>query len=408
MTEIVLPPRWEPRPPPDLDGPPVKPPFLITVNEINSFLRCRRAWDITSHNRQGLSRKGMPAPALHTGSCVHYALAKQADGGDPEAAVHEFFRDSVERLQDLYERQVGAPMSDDELYLLDDQRMLVLRMIRAYFERYGTENPIKPYTLLAPEVTFCVPLVADYDVYLIGTMDAVTLDRDRNPVPLERKTYSRKPKRENWRFNHQMYGYAAALQILTGRRVPYGLYDGLRKTAPTVPQILKSGKVSKKWIDTTFDTYITVVRQAHGGKVPLEYYDILKRLKDRDRSPDNAFFTRFRVPISQVALRRWWEDAKAVAMEAAHYPRIYPNFEWQGCPMCKVKSLCHSIQAGENTNWLLANEYESRVTPTVQNLRSGPVCRPGDIKKPSDFRKFGRISLGHDSDPVMEVAPSGE
>lgn len=407
---LVFPPRWRPRPDP-ANGPPPKP-FYMTVNEINSYLRCHRAWDITSANRMGLSRKGTPAPALHIGSAMHYAIARQALGQDPEDALREFFAVSIERLTENYRKVVGTGLSLEEQLALSDQRTLCFKLLRAYYARYSLENPIKPFRMLAPEVTFSIPLFpGEYPIFLVGTIDAVTVDQFGNPVPLERKTYSRRPKRENWRFNHQIYGYSAALQVLTGRRVPYALYDGINKKEPTTPRTLKNGTVSRKWIDTTYDIYHAEVMRVF-GRIPNDYLDILNRLKMRDYSPENAFFTRFRVPIVQHAVTKWWDDARTIALEAAHWPSIYPNFEWQGCPMCRVKDLCYAIQGGEDTQDLIRHEYESRHTPTISAVldKAHPIVRPGMIKRPSDFAQFGHVSLDYEaeSDPILEVAPSGD
>jgi PD-(D/E)XK nuclease superfamily protein len=407
VQELTFPPNWKQRPAPKRDGP--ERPFYITVNEINSYKRCRRAWDITSANRMGLSHKGTPTPALHIGSAFHYALAVQSLGGDPLEAIRDFFYFSMERLQDRYLAEVGTYLGPEELAELEEERLLCLSLIKAYFDRYGTTNPIKPYRMLAPEVTFCIPLFEEYPIFLIGTIDAVALDEQRCPVPIETKTYSRRPKRENWRFNHQLYGYAAALQILTKRRVAYGLYNGINKKSPTTPRILKDGSVSRAWIDTTYDLYREAVVQVHGS-VPNHYLDILNRLKARDMSPENAFFTRFRIPILQHALERWWSNAQIIALEAAHYPAIYPNFEWSGCPMCRVKDLCHAIEAGEDTQYLIATGYTKSMTPTVRAIhdKDRPIAVPGSIKKPSDFVQYGHVSLDYDPDPVTEVAPSGD
>lgn len=409
-SEIVLPPNWQPRPPISrrVNG---SVSFDITVNELNSYLRCRRMWDITSANRRSLQRIGPPAPALHIGSAFHYVRAMHSTHGtDPEEACREFFALSGEEYDRRYLAAVGTLPSNEERQLRTDQMMMVLRLIQTYYGRFGLKNPIKPFEHIASELTFRVPLVKDYDIWLIGTIDEVVLDTDGNPVPLECKTYSRRPDKKNWRFNHQLYGYACALSILTGHPVNYGLYDGIRKKDPTIPQILKSGDVSRKWIDTTYDIYRAQVELVHDGTVPNQYLDILNRLKARDRSPENAFTTRFRVPISRRAMSRWWTDARSVAMEAAHSPTLIPNFEWQGCPMCRVKDLCHAIQGGDEDTQkrIVAMEYRRGVTPTVQTVRTAKRIAQRRVADPRHLAKYSQVSLSHDPDYSVEVVPSGD
>lgn len=408
--EVTYPPRWKPRPPPKLAGVNGKEPFMITVNELNSYLHCRRQWAITSANKQSLVKQGAPTPALHIGSAFHYATARHSHyGDDPEQAVREFFTDSIANLQIRYRKMVGAPMSNQELTLIDDQRMVALQLIRTYYERHGLKNPIRPFKHVASEVTFKLPLVREYDVWLIGTIDEIAIDPDDCPVPIERKTYTRKPDRKNWRFNHQIYGYSCALSILTGKPVNYAAYDGIRKKEPTIPQILKSGDVSKKWIDTTYQVYREVLLNHYNGEIPNGYLDMLNRLKARDTGPENAFTSRFRIPISRVAMARWWDDAQAVAMEAAHYPRIIPNFEWQGCPMCRQKDLCHAIQAGDKNaqREIIRSDYKKGTTPTVTTVRSGVPLAERRVKDVQQLAKYSHVTLRDENpDYVTEVAPA--
>jgi hypothetical protein len=407
--EVTYPPRWKPRPPARLPGVNGKAPFEITVNELNSYLHCRRQWHITSANRQSLLKIGAPTPALHIGSAFHYATAMHSHHGqDPEQAVREFFSDSIERLQAQYLQRVGAYMSTQELNLIDEQRMMALHLIRVYYERHGLKNPIRPFKHIASEVTFRLPLVKEYDVWLVGTIDEIGIDPDGNPVPIERKTYTRKPDKKNWRFNHQIYGYACALSILTGKPVNYAAYDGIRKKEPTVPQLLKSGELSRKWIDTTYDVYKGAVLATYHGEVPIEFLDILNRLQARDQGPENAFTHRFRIPISRYAMSKWWDDAQAVAMEASHQPRIIPNFEWQGCPMCRQKDLCHAIQAGDRNaqTEIIRSEYRKGTTPTITTVRSGVPIAEKRVKDVSQLAKYSQVSMGHDPDYTTEVVPS--
>jgi len=406
MKELVFPPNWKQRPVPKER----KGKFLVSVNELNSFQRCRRAWDITSPSRQSLHRIGMPVPALHIGSAVHYSMASLALGGDPVAAALIFYEDSKEQLEKKYIETVGAPLSSQELAILAEQRDQVVDMVRAYTARYGKRNPTKPYKIVAPEVTFEIPLVPDYGIYLVGTIDRVHVDAYGNPIPGEVKTYKAKPNKTGWRYNHQVYGYAAALQVLTRKRVPLALYDGIRKKAPEPPRILKDGTVSTAWIDTTYDLYRATLLEVYNGDksvlVHPAYAPLLQRLWNRDHSADSAFHTRFRVPISQHAIELWWDQAQVLAMEMAHSPIIYPNFDWQGCPLCRVRDLCHAIQGGElQAQDVIRSEFTRGLTHTRQAKH---VATPQNVKSIDDLIAFAgemspdrpfEISTEAESDP---------
>lgn len=410
MKELVFPPRWHPVPPAHLDGDkdPRKGPFLVSVNELNSFQRCRRAWDITSASRQSLHRKGMPIPALHIGSAVHFALSSLALGGDPRAAVLCFYQESLDLIDRQYKEAYGVGLGAEENWELAEQRDQVLGMVRAYVERYGRRFPTKPYRIIAPEVTFQIPLVPDYDIFLVGTIDRVHVDRFGNPIVGECKTYKVKPNRVKWRFNHQIYGYAAALQVLTGKQVPLALYDGIRKKAPTEPRVLKDGTLSTQWIDTDHATYRRKLLEVYGGDKEIlhhpAYAPFLDRLKSRDLSNESVFHTRFRVPIIQAAVTQWWDAAQVLAMQMANQPIIFPHYTWQGCPECRIKDLCYAIQGGDDLEPVLA-EYAVGQTHTRQAKR---VATPENVKSVEDLEAFAGsldpdrpfdISVEAESDP---------
>jgi hypothetical protein len=279
-------------------------------------------------------------------------------------------------------------MSLSEQAGLDEELMMCLALIEAYFQRYGTANPIKPYKPIGSEITFRIPLDDELGIFLIGTVDEVAVDSDGHPVVVESKSYSRRPDRRNWRYAHQPYGYVTAIQYLTRSTVPCFLYNGIRKTSPTVPQVLKKGDVSRRWIDTTYEIYRDKVIAVHGG-VPNQYLDILNRLKARDNSPENAFFTRFRVPVSQHAVERWWDSARVIAREMAFNPVVYPHFPWTGCSFCKVQDLCDAVESGDTNgfNYIAKNDYHHETTHTRQ---AKEYATPGNVQNVNDLARFAR------------------
>ena len=86
---IVLPPRWEPIPPSVLSGDKWKGNFYVSVNELNSFQRCRRLSRVGYYVSQppivapeGESRPGVAhgqLRALRNGRA--YARWRSVDGG---------------------------------------------------------------------------------------------------------------------------------------------------------------------------------------------------------------------------------------------------------------------------------------------------------------------------------------
>ncbi len=394
-TQLVFPPNWHQRPP---TGPKKYSrgtgPFIVTPSEIQSYQRCRRSWDFTSANRQSLYRQGLPIAALNIGSCIHYALAQHWRGRNWLAAVNEHYAATVRSFTEYYRETVGVPPSYQELDLLAQQRTECQYLVGAYYSRYGHQNPTRPYKIVASEITFRVPLDLEYDIWLMGTIDRVFMDDDGNIGPIEIKTYRSAPKRDNWTHNFQVHAYAYALQLLTRMPVRLALYDGVRKKGPTEPQLLKKGGVSKKWIDTTAERYEQVVRQAHKGDVPIEYLDMINRLRARDKSPMNAFVTRFRVPLFESALDQTYDTMVVMAREMAYFPIIVPSKDWQGCSMCRVKDLCDATYRGEDLSGIIRMNYRIDKTPT-RKAEEAHVATMDNVKSLDQLIAFA-ADLPHD------------
>lgn len=406
MSEVVYPANWHPHPRDSVKRRQGKPnsPFIVTASEIQSFRRCEGAWNFTSANRQSLSKRGMPIPALNIGGGAHYALSRHWGGHNWLEAVNEHYAATKARVEKDYLAQVGCGLSQEEITILSQQRWDVQRLLEAYFARYGTEWPTKPYRIVAAEVTFAVPLVPDQNIWFMGTIDRIYV-HDREPgIPVigEIKTYKSAPKPENWRFNFQCYMYAAALAILLGVVPPQYLYDGLRKKTPTEPKILKNGTVSRRWIDTTYDEYIRTVRHVHRGKVPEEYRDILSRLLARDQSPMNAFTTRFRVPILNSGIEHFWDEAQTTARRMLHiHDQLTYNKDWTGCTMCRVKDLCDARFAGEDLSDLIERNYVQDVSPTRKATK---IATPKKVKTLEQLVEFAR---DQPRDPLHEHSVPG-
>lgn len=368
-------------------------PFIVTASDVQSYLRCRRNWDYTSANRQSLFKKGMPTPALHIGAAVHYALAMHWRGENWLVALNRHYEATKAQLEKDYREAVGTGMSYQELDLLSEHRMECQFLLQAYFARYGEDNPTKPYKIVASEITFMIPLDEWLDIWLMGTIDRICVDKYGSVIPLEIKTYKTAPKRENWAFNFQTHVYALALQKLLGIEVGMALYDGIRKKGPTEPQLLKTkrdgspGGVSRKWIDTTYERYLTVVKSVHGGDVPIQYAEILSRLHARDKSPTNAFVHRFRISLLESALEQTWDVLRVAAREMAYSPLIIPSKDWQGCPMCRTKDLCDAQYAGEPLDVLIERGYRSDTSPT---RKATHIATRENVKTLDDLIAFAK------------------
>jgi hypothetical protein len=374
----------------------------VSITELLEFLRCRRAWDFESANRQSLVRRGVPHTALWMGTAVHVALAAGIDGDNPMEALEAYIQTQRKEMGEDYLRRVGAPMSTQEWISFDESAKLCRDVVQRYFEHYGSvKNPFwhrHKLTPIAAELTFLIPLpniaaASGYydEVYLVGTIDAVLLNELGQLGAGDNKTYSQSVDVRDLQRDFQFTGYCACLQRLTGEQVHFFVYNGLNKKIPTKPKVLtgegpRKGKLSKaKDIVTDAPTY----RQAviDNGEDPKDYADHLAWLELRDRE-QNAFFVRHKLTISQAQMADWWTNMLDIVQEIADEPTITYNRRWEGCWDCNVRDLCDTIMDGGDVEWVRTTSYTIGTYGTQQTLTN--TVSPETVSNLQDLIRFAQ------------------
>lgn len=325
---------------------------------MQAFFRCRRAWNYQSPNRQSLQKIGISSPALHIGSAVHYALAVQAEGGDPFEAVGEFFFAAVAEYVARYRKAVGAEPSSEEIAVVVEAETTVLELIRRYFARYSMDAPLGPgWRYVAVEQTFAVPIPGTDGVFK-GTYDGIARDPKDRLWVVDHKTFSQAPDPEKIQLDMQFVSYAWAAHALFGEPVEGLLYDGIAKALPKPPEVLKKGGLSQAYYSTIdYVSYCDAI-DAHGLDF-ANYSDILNRLRERDEQSVTPFYARraLRFPRAQIDDFVAW--LPGVYREMAGDPAIYPVRPYAGCWDCTVKDLCDAQTFGEDVEWLIQTRYHT-------------------------------------------------
>lgn len=354
----------------------------FSVSEIQQYQRCRRAWNYQSPNRRSLVRIGSPALALQVGSAFHSALAASANGKNPMEAVDEYIVEQKQKTVVAYREQIGTEPSDFEMETFDVAAVQARGLVDRYFRKYGTDSPLgEDYEYVIKEQTFSVGIPGTRNT-LIGTFDGIALHKPSGTYWLvEHKTYKVAPTEDKLSTDWQICCYMWAAERLFGLPLAGALYDGIRKKEPTVPELLQSGKMSKKWIVTTGDTYRMALDSA--GLDHADYLEILERLDAQDSLPVNEFFTRYKVRIPKAALEQTENTLRSITREmASKTTPIIPNFTWLGCFDCFVRDLCVSETNGEDTEWLIQNTFvKSKGYATFEKVaESEAPTQPANIK----------------------------
>lgn len=353
--------------------------MIVSTTERGSAKRCRRQWNINSRNRWGLTRIVAPGP-LALGTLCHSTLglwidmtkrhqelvAASADSDRvmamllPEGALADMFlqyaRDTVNEARAVYERQVGAPMSDSELAPLYEsvtQGQAMMQNYQAYWKRPVPND----FDIIATEQRCTVPIPGSLHTqewvmvqpdpvahpyvwepelrkyssprwhYLEGKLDAILRERRTGRLfVLEHKTYGQRPREDVLFTNDQFLSYHWILLQLAAemgfnmRDVAGVAYDGLWKRA--APPKLVDG---------------------HKGMLADLF---VRRLITR---PAQEL-----VEFEQMLLLE--------VMELANNPPIYLNRTSDGSCFwgCSDNQLCLAMSRGEDVEYTLRSQYKRK------------------------------------------------
>lgn len=256
------------------------------------------------------------------------------------------------RLLD-YEKQlnvaVAAAFYAGQEELAADYKTLLAEMqsiVDRYFIVRGLDDS-RRYDVLAVERTITAELVAG--VTSRSIIDLVLFDRQRELTFLvEHKTTKNIPESALRIRDFQTLLYAEVLRRRTEITIDGVLWNYIRTKAPTVPEPLKSGGITRrKDIDTTWEVYSQAVRDL--GRDPAEYEEMRERLEGRE---ETVFFPRYEhVIVTEPVMLL--EDYASVAKRVQTQRLLWANGVsrpvrslTRDCDYCAYYRLCEAAITG--------------------------------------------------------------
>jgi hypothetical protein len=141
------------------------------------------------------------------------------------------------------------------------------------------------------------------------------------------------------------------------------LWDYARSKAPTVPEVLKSGKglTQRKNLDCDAHTYMRTL--AENKLDPSDYVEMLKHLEGKD----NSFFERVYLPKPTDAMVKevvadFLETAKDIKGKRGKTARCARSMSPFNCNTCEFRSLCEAEVRGHDTDFVIKADYIQRET----------------------------------------------
>lgn len=355
----------------------------ISISEINSYQRCKRAWDLSSSSRQSLKHKVTPIMAFVIGSAVHHAIEAQANGDDPLEAFEEYVNDERASQRAYYEEVTGSTPWASETTKFEESVNLGRTLTKQYFDHYGDENPLQDQGLkyIATEVPFSIPLSQFADVQFVGTFDAIATDIETESkfFLVENKTAGRKPNIDLVQGGNQFVGYNWAFRQLTGMAAAGTLYNCILKKEIKSPRVLQSGKLSTdKTAQVTLKSFLQAMQ--YGNHEPTQYLKYLEFLEERERSGDDRFFLRQKFHYTHYQLDEWFNEVlRPVTQEIIGEP--YPSPNYAACDMCLVKDICDAMKYGDDVQAVIDLRYEVKTYGTMEAVQGITPTQVGSAEE---------------------------
>lgn len=325
--------------------------MIISVTERGTFRRCRRLWDYTSLNRQGLAPL-VPSTALELGTLVHQALAMWLL--DDKTALLDHFRTAAlnenNRIIDAYKNLVGTIPTEEEMQPFFDGVELGMAMMQNYEKRWGEPLP-SGFKLVYPEqeVQVAIPGTPHY---LKSRLDGLVQDTNGKFYVLEHKTYGNRPNEIDLEMNDQFLAYLWILKQIDLGPIGGIAYDGMWKRA----QPPKGSTLNDLFLRTTLYRNEAELEE-FGAFLSGEAIEIAL-LMDRSAYINEANLLENGV----VNHENGTTDEGQPEFVDVH---MYPNRRWEGCRDCGFKELCLRQSRNEDPNIFKRTRYTRRVDDTM-------------------------------------------
>lgn len=309
--------------------------FVTRQSEIKCYRRCRQQHHY--RYRMKIQRRRRPKPLVR-GTIIHKMVELHSGNKDPFLALKE----AEKKWGEMFEEE-----REEYGDIIGEIRLLMTE----YFTWYKSDplHPIKIGKRWA-EHDFEIELAPG--INLKGRIDRFSKTRDGRKWLEDTKSHKKLPEGDIVYQDIQTALYLTASPSLGIK--PDGIaWNYIRYKAPTVPELLKSGELSRRNIDTTWSVYLSAIK--NNKLDPDDYKDMQERLEGKEAT----FFVRPLLPAHPKLIRRLVDDAVETAKEIRDGKPPVRNIE-RHCDWCEYKNLCYAELRGFDTKDMMKRDFQEK------------------------------------------------
>jgi RecB family exonuclease len=286
-------------------------------------------------------KKGLP---LLIGSAIHEVLEEFTEGRDPNVPMAKFRKD-FDKLFNEEKAELGDLPTELENIMVSYFK---------FYENDGLTYPVRHRGLMSE---FPVIVDLDNETQFVGYVDKIPQDPEGRNWVMDHKSCKSIPQESSRFADYQLLIYHWLLPQL-GYPKPDGvIWDYIRKKAPTVPELLKAGGLSRaKSIDTTYDVYMATVDRLLGPEARPEYEEFAQTLKGREEK----FFRRIYLPhpnssMVDTVVGDLMTSIKEIREKG---PTATTRSMTKDCSWCSYYNLCQAELRGLDSDFIRKAEYK--------------------------------------------------
>jgi hypothetical protein len=317
----------------------------LSISKVKKWRRCQKAYEYKYIQKLTPKKK---AVALTRGTWMHSCLEARDQG-----------RNWIETIKELKAKEYD-PLFEEEKAELGPLPTEVFRIMRGYVQTYDKVD--KEYEVISCEQQFMIKLPG-YPLILTGVIDKIARKKSTGGIWLfEHKTVGRDLPSEDYKITDiqtSIYVFAAMCIAeslgFKSEDVEGIIFDYIKTKPPTIPEVLKSGEMSRRRIDCDKWTYLECLKKA--GLDPKDYTDFLDKLEE------NKFFVR--VPMSrsddmviQLVNELVYSGIQIIALTGKPTAVLTRSLDWT-CdrPRCEYRDLCIADVQRLDTDFLKQTQF---------------------------------------------------
>lgn len=323
--------------------------FKTGFSKVQAWRSCNKRYEFSVI--RNLQAKRKPAQLLR-GTILHEMLEARDHG---QHAGKLLLKQSASEVFLKYDAQYGKLFEEEREFYGENFMDDIWRIYKGYTRTYkgddwkvlATEGLVR--TQLTPKIEF----EGHYDLRVSHSSRRWLVDR---------KTHKVLPTAEERFNNFQLLLYVEAWNREHPKdRVEGIIWDYLRTKAPTIPEVLKSGQLTRrKDLDTDVHTYRKAIRDNELDEDGYDYY-----LKELEKRSVDKFYQRVSLPIPSremvnTVVQEFTQSAEMMRT-AKHFPR---NATYTCARRCEFFRLCNAELSGINAKFVEKSDYEQRPEDT--------------------------------------------